>query len=113
MQQHEPTSTAASRRLRVLAAQQQQQLAAAEAAADQVLLTRNATSAGEQQQDDVAARQEALMTQTEPYAVPLPESLYPDHPWRVYRCVCGAAGVLVGVHTLCVWTYVDVCVSLC
>jgi hypothetical protein len=73
-------STAAGR-LHVVA---RQQLAAAEAAAEeQQLLMLNPTSGG----DDAAERAEALMRETEPYAVPLPETLRPhDQPWQVYRC---------------------------
>jgi hypothetical protein len=66
----------AAGRLHVLA---QQQLAAAELDVNQQLFA-NPTSAA-----DSNAREAALLEQGEPYAVPLPEKLYPDQSWQVYR----------------------------
>lgn len=66
----------AAGRLQVLA---QQQLAAAELDVNQQLFA-NKTSAA-----DNNAREAALLEQGEPYAVPLPEKLYPDQSWQVYR----------------------------
>lgn len=63
----------------------QQQLAAAELDVNQQLFA-NPTSAA-----DSNAREAALLEQGEPYAVPLPEKLYPDKSWQVYRyaaCRC-------------------------
>jgi hypothetical protein len=74
--------TVAAHRLEVLA---QQQLAACEADAAQQQLFLNPTAAASG--GDANARMEAVMEQGEPYAVPLPEKLYPDQPWRVFRCV--------------------------
>jgi len=59
----------------------QQQLAAAEVEVNRQL-SANPTSG-----DDSTSRVDALMEQGEPYAVPLPEKLYPDQPWQVYRYV--------------------------
>lgn len=68
----------AASRLQVLA---QQQLAACEADVNHQLLM-NPTAAA----DDGTSRMDAVMEQGEPYAVPLPEKLYPDQPWQVFRC---------------------------
>lgn len=85
--------TAAAHRLQVLA---QQQLAACEADAAQQQLFLNPTAAASG--GDASARMEAVMEQGEPYAVPLPEKLYPDQAWRVFRCVvlgpCGCCTCL-------------------
>lgn len=46
---------------------------------------------------DAAARMEELMEQGEPYAIPLPETLRPDRPWHVYRCVFAFIAMFVSV----------------
>jgi hypothetical protein len=67
----------AAGRLQVLA---QQQLSACEADVNTQLFL-NPTAA----ESDSNARADAIMEQGEPYAVPLPEKLYPDQPWQVFR----------------------------
>lgn len=42
---------------------------------------------------DAAMRMEELMEQGEPYAIPLPETLRPERPWHVYRCVLAVNGL--------------------
>jgi hypothetical protein len=94
----------ASARLHVLARQQlasgaEQQATEHHANQQQLQLNPTAGSEGGGNASSMEGRMLALMESSEPYAVPLPESLYPDHPWQVYRCGCACAFVCAGVAT--------------